>query len=215
MISTLSKKILADLSAIPDLRTKDVDSYNKKLIREKTDVSSLKNDVRENDLLFRPYFQVSLGQLKTYEEQFAFIEENEDLLNGWWHVDQLVQYMRKPIDFEFAFEKASAYVNSQKLFVRRWGYVLFLAGLQKEKDNLGHILSLMKNDDEFYVQMAQAWLLCDLAVFNPDPVIDFIAKSNLRYNILGKAIQKMCDSFRISDENKARVRALREKAKNN
>lgn len=211
----LYKKIINDLESIPNLKTKDVDRYNKKLIKEKTDVSEIGEYIMENQILHRTYFQVSLGLIKDTEKQFEFIEKNEDYLQDWWHTDQLIQFLNKPVDFDFAYRKAKEYINSDKTFTRRWGYVLFLAGLQKDKAHTKDILALMKDDDEYYVQMAQAWLICDLAVFNPKEVIEYIESCGLKYNILGKAIQKMVDSYRISDEDKSYVKALRSKVKNN
>ncbi len=211
----LYKKIINDLESIPNLKTKDVDRYNKKLIKEKTDVSEIGEYIMENQILHRTYFQVSLGLIKDTEKQFEFIEKNEDYLQDWWHTDQLIQFLKKPVDFDFAYRKAKEYINSDKPFTRRWGYVLFLAGLQKDKAHTKDILALMKDDDEYYVQMAQAWLICDLAVFNPKEVIEYIESCGLKYNILGKAIQKMVDSYRISDEDKSYVKALRSKVKNN
>ncbi|MGN0488285.1 MAG: DNA alkylation repair protein [Ruminococcus sp.] len=211
----LYKKIINDLESIPNLKTKDVDRYNKKLIKEKTDVSEIGEYIMENQILHRTYFQVSLGLINDTEKQFEFIEKNEDYLQDWWHTDQLIQFLKKPVDFDFAYRKANEYINSDKTFTRRWGYVLFLAGLQKDKARTKDILALMKNDDEYYVQMAQAWLICDLAVFNPKEVIEYIESCGLKYNILGKAIQKMVDSYRISDEDKSYVKALRSKVKNN
>lgn len=211
----LYKKIINDLESIPNLKTKDVDRYNKKLIKEKTDVSEIGEYIMENQILHRTYFQVSLGLIKDTEKQFEFIEKNEDYLQDWWHTDHLIQFLNKPVDFDFAYRKAKEYINSDKPFTRRWGYVLFLAGLQKDKAHTKDILALMKDDDEYYVQMAQAWLICDLAVFNPKEVIEYIESCGLKYNILGKAIQKMVDSYRISDEDKAYVKALRSKVKNN
>ncbi len=38
-------------------------------------------------------------------------------------------------------------------------------------------------------------------------------ENTLSYSINGKAIQKICDSFRISAENKERFKALRSKLK--
>jgi len=58
-------------------------------------------------------------------------------------------------------------------------------------------------------QMAEAWLIADLAIYNPEEILHFIASRKLNYGIIGKAIQKMCDSFRISDEIKRRARELR------
>jgi 3-methyladenine DNA glycosylase AlkD len=211
----LYQQILDDFSKIPNIKTKAIDTYNRKLIKEKTDVSSLKDYIMDNQILHRTYFQVSLRLLKSYQEQFKFIEDNEDYLQDWWHTDQLTQFLIKPIDFDFAYGKAKEYICSEKTFTRRWGYVLFLTDLQKNPANTGKILALMKDDEEYYVQMAQAWLICDLAVFNPKEVISFLENSKLKYNILGKAIQKMVDSYRISDEDKAYVKSLRNKLKAN
>lgn len=211
----LYKKIINDLKSIPNCKTKDIDAYNKRLIKEKTDVSEIGKYIMENQILHRTYFQVSLGLIKDTKKQFEFIEKNEDYLQDWWHTDQLTQFLKKPVDFDFAYNKAKKYINSEKTFTRRWGYVLFLAGLQKDKAHTKDILALMKDDDEYYVQMAEAWLICDLAVFNPKEVIEYIENCGLKYNILGKAIQKMVDSYRISDEDKAYVKSLRSKVKEN
>ena len=189
--------------------------YNKILIKSKIDVSDLKNHCLSNQLVHRTYFQVSIGNINTIEEQFDFIEDNEDLLQDWWHVDQLTQFIKKPVDYQFALSKAKLYIESDKPFVRRWGYVLFLVGLQKNKTNTKEILLLMKDDEEYYVQMAQAWLIADLAVYNIETIKEFIYNTKLKYNIIGKAIQKICDSFRISYEDKEYLKKLRNKVKNN
>ncbi|NLW28823.1 MAG: hypothetical protein GXY98_02835 [Erysipelothrix sp.] len=201
--------ILQDLEKLKPLKTKDLDNYAKTLIKKETDVRSLKQHVVNHPVLHRIYFQTSLQLAKDVCEQFLFIEQNQELLTDWWHVDQLTQFVYKPIDFEFAYNKAKNYVQSEKPFTRRWGYVLFLTGLQKDPQTTNKILSLMKNDPAYYTQMAQAWLLCDCAVYNPEKVIEFIKTSSLDYAILGKAIQKMVDSFRISDQDKETVKALR------
>jgi len=73
----------------------------------------------------------------------------------------------------------------------------------------------MKDDEEYYVQMAQAWLIADLAVYNIETIKEFIYNTKLKYNIIGKAIQKICDSFRISYEDKEYLKKLRNKVKNN
>lgn len=207
------QEIANDLHSIENCKTKDVDKYNKRLLKEHADVSDLKDYVLKDQSVHRTYFQVSMGQCKTYAEQFAFIEENCDLLQDWWHVDQLVQFIKKPVDFDFAFAKAKEYVVSEKPFLRRWGYVLFLTGLQKDVSHTKEILSLMKDDDAYYVQMAEAWLLCDLAVFNVKEVLKFTEKSKMNYNIMGKGIQKICDSYRFTTEEKEQFRALRKKWK--
>lgn len=201
--------IAQDLRGLQNCKTAGVDRYNKQLIKAGADVSDLKGYALSDQLVHRTYFQVSLAHCQTVQEQFRFIEENEDLLQDWWHVDQLTQFIKKPLDFFFAYGKAKAYVQSPKTFTRRWGYVLFLTGLQKDAIHTKDILRLMHDDEEYYVQMAQAWLICDLAVFHPDAVYDFLQQCELHYSITGKAIQKISDSFRFTKEQKEKFKALR------
>lgn len=203
------------LCSIENLKTKDVDKYNKKLIKEKADVSDLKTHALSDQLVHRTYFQVSLGELNNIEEQLEFIEENSELLQDWWHVDQLLQFIIKPVDFQFAFNKAKKYIIDEKTFVRRWGYVIFLSGLQKEPSYTKQILSLMKDDEEYYVRMAEAWVISEMAVFNIAEVIEFLDNTDIKYNIMGKAIQKICDSYRISKEDKDIAKSFRSKLKKN
>lgn len=209
------QQIKSDLEAIEDLKTKGIDQYNKTLIRNKEDVSCLEPYILKEQRLHRTYFQVSLRLLKNYQEQFEFIEQKAHLLNDWWHVDQLVQFIRQPVDFDYAYEKAKEYCQSPLTFLRRWGYVLFLLRFPRTEVNVTKILLLMKDDPEYYVQMAEAWILAELSAKQFELVYDFIKTSGLKYSILGKAIQKICDSFKITPEQKQRVKELRAEIKNN
>ena len=108
----LHEKILGEFSAIPKIKTKDIDTYNKRLIKNATDVSEIKEYILTHQILHRTYFQVSLGLLTSVEQQFSFLEDNADYLQDWWYVDQLTQFLLKPINLEFALGKASEYVTS-------------------------------------------------------------------------------------------------------
>lgn len=208
-------EIVSDLRNIKNIKTKDIDKYNKDLIIRKVDVSDLCKYVIRDDLVNRTYFQVSLGLLEDYKQQLLFIEENNKLLNDWWHVDQLVQFITRPMDFDYVYNLALRYIGSENKFLRRWGYVIFISGLQKDKRYTKKILDLIKDDSEYYVRMAEAWLICELAVYNFSEVFEYLNNSKIKYNILGKAIQKICDSFRISEEEKNAVKSLRDKLKRN
>lgn len=190
-------------------KTKDVDKFNKELIKRKVDVSFLKDVVLEKQEYHRTYFQVSLSLLKTYEDQFLFIENNFHLLKDWWHVDQLQQFIKKDSTFDFAFLKAKKYIKSDMPFVRRWAYVMFMPTLVKEENNFDKLVSLLKDDNEYYVIMAEAWLISYMGIYHPEKTLEYIKSCPLKYNIIGKSIQKICDSYRISDEYKERFKELR------
>ena len=82
-----------------NFKTKDIDRLDKKLIKEKQDVSCLKDYVKNNNLYNRTYFQVSLGILPNYVEQYEFIEQNALLLNYYRY--EVHQAILKPSWFHY------------------------------------------------------------------------------------------------------------------
>lgn len=121
-------------------------------------------------------------------------------------MDQLIRYVGD-MDFDVALGYAKDYIQSEDPFIRHCGYVLFISRLCK--GYAGENLPLLHDDDHYYVQMAQAWLIAELAVYEPESVYDWFRQNGLMYNINGKAIQKICDSFRISDDWKRKYKELR------
>lgn len=200
-----------DLDALGTYKTADLDRLIRSYVKQKADVSLLREHILTRQQFHRIYFYVALKQLKSVDARMAFIHENM-LFSDWWHTDQLISFVAD-MELDAALAYARNYIWSEDPFIRRWGYVLFISRLGR-----GHaekILPLMKNDDAYYVQMAEGWLLAELAVDQPETVCKWLEDCGLRYNICGKAIQKICDSYRISPEWKDRFRTLRTKLKEN
>ncbi len=190
-----------------------VDKYNRQLVKGRVDVSFLKPVIADHEEYYRTYFQVSIATRTTLDDKFAFLEDNFDLLHDWWHVDILMGYLGDSLDFDYAYQKAKQYVNSKLPYVRRFGYVLFIPRLVKEKKNLAKLFALLKDDDVYHVVMAEAWLISFLAMCDANATFDYLKHCELKYNIVGKAIQKICDSFVISPADKTRFKSLRAERK--
>ena len=198
-------QVQQDLDNLGQYKTADVDRLIRGYVRQRADASALREHILSRQQFHRIYFFVSLQQMKSAEARMAFIHQNL-LFSDWWHTDQLISYVAD-LEFDAALAYAREYIRSEDPFIRRWGYVLFISRLGR-----GHadaLLPLIRNDDHYYVQMAQAWLMAELAVAEPEAVHEWLAGCGLRYNICGKAIQKICDSYRISPEWKDRFKALR------
>lgn len=189
-------------------RTADVDRLNKQLIKERADVSCLRNIVLEKQQYHRTYFQVSLNRRASLAQKLDFIEDNFYKLQDWWHVDQLTQFIGKNIDFDLCYRRSAEYVKHPHIFARRWGYVIFMPELVKG-DHFEDIIKLFREDEEYYVVMAEAWLISYLAIYHPQKTLEWMKEKPLKYNIVGRAIQKICDSYRISSENKEKFKELR------
>ena len=200
------EQVQKDLDALPEhYKTGDLDRLIGRYVKAKADVSALRPYILTEQQFHRLYFYVSLEQLKTVEERMAFIHNNL-LFSDWWHTDQLIGYV-SDLDFDTALHYAVGYIHAEDPFIRRWGYVLFISKLCK--GHASQLLPLTHDDGHYSVQMAQAWLVAELAVFEPEAVYRWFAENDLKYNINGKAIQKICDSFRISDEWKEKYKQLR------
>ncbi len=200
------EKAYASLGENP--KTKAIDAFGRKLIREKADVSFLRPLV-EQGRYYRTYYQVSLAYLPAIEEKLAFIEENAHLMNDWWHTDCLPVFLGNSLGFDLALEKARQYVKSPLPYLRRWGYVLFIPRLVRDPARIGPIFALFQKEEVYHVVMAQAWLLSYLAMCDPDRTFRYLRDCGLGYNIAGRAIQKICDSHQISQADKERFKSLR------
>ena len=204
------EQVQKDLNALPEnYKTKDVDALIRQYVKMKADVSALRNHILSMQQLHRIYYYVSLAQIKDVNERMLFIHHNL-LFEDWWHTDELISYVRD-LDFYDALAYSKEYVRSTDPFIRRWGYVLFISSLCK--GHAAQLLPLMHDDDHYYVQMGEAWLIAELAIHEPETVFTWLSGNGLKYNINGKAIQKICDSYRISDEWKNQFKSLRAELK--
>ena len=200
------EQVQKDLDALPEhYKTGDVDRLIRRYKEQRADVSALRPYILAEQQFHRIYFYVTLDQIRNVDERMAFIHENL-LFSDWWHTDQLIRYVAD-LDFDTALRYAREYIHDEDPFIRRWGYVLFISRLCK--GHAGELLPLMHDDDAYYVQMAEAWLVAQLAIWEPEAVWEWFRINNLKYNINGKAIQKICDSYRIPGDWKRRYKELR------
>ena len=200
------EQVQNDLDALPEhYKTGDLDRLIGRYVKAKADVSALRPYILTEQQFHRIYFYVSLEQLKAVEERMAFIHNNL-LFSDWWHTDQLIGYV-SDLDFDVALQYAAGYVHSEDPFIRRWGYVLFISKLCR--GHAAQLLPLTHDDEHYTVQMAEGWLIAELAIHEPEAVYAWFQKNDLKYNINGKAIQKICDSFRIAEDWKRKFKELR------
>lgn len=66
---------------------------------------------------------------------------------------------------------------------------------------------------DYYVQMAIAWAVSVYYIYLPEITEDYICHNALDDFTHNKAIQKICESYRVDKETKARLRTLKRKQK--
>ena len=88
-------------------------------------------------------------------------------------------------------------------FISRVGLVIILNHFN-HLNNLSEIYGVLNKiqSDKFYINMAEAWLVCEMYIKFPKETTIFLKKNNLNKFTQNKAISKIHDSFRVSKEEK-------------
>lgn len=143
-----------------------------------------------------------LGYCDSYAHEFV---------ENWAHCDVFCASLRKLArkHEKVLFEHAKGYLLSENPWVVRVGLILLLNYYLTE----AYLPEVLKVTDDvksefYYVQMGQAWLLATAWAKSPEVVRYYsINNCSLSYEVKRKFVQKACESFRVSAEDKAWLRA--------
>ena len=206
------KLVRRDINSLPKgIQTKDYDILIKSYIKKDYRIIATIKDLKEDNYLQRAFFFVNCHFIKNHKERFLLIDEYKDCFDYWWNTDQIIKLVNK-CDYNFMFEYSKNYINDASPMIRRWGYVMYIFHpCKKDADAVNKLLTLFKDDDNHDVMMAEAWTLCEFAIFFPDLIYDYLDRHVLNYKITSMAIGKIRDSYRIDESTKQRFIMLREK----
>ena len=96
------------------------------------------------------------------------------------------------------------YVKSDLTFKRRIGLRILFKFINYD-DYFCDIISIidsLKDEKEYYVNMINAWLLCELFIKRRDETLKYLSDNNLNTWTLNKMISKCRDSYRVSKSDK-------------
>lgn len=109
------------------------------------------------------------------------------------------------------FALSQKYVKSKKPFVRRVG-LLILLKLLNYGDFIDKTLTIANSfydEKEYYVNMMNAWLVCEAFIKFRDKTLVLLKNKTLNKFTQNKAISKCHDSFRVRDEDKELLKIYR------
>ena len=153
------------------------------------------------------YFIINLMRIKEYNKHLEFIYNKSNIASSWMTTDLCNQYLKKA-DFKEYKPYFLKFIKSKGTYQKRFGYVLALKFARDEETSIFFLNHIIK-DDAYYVMMAEAWLIAEIGIYHFDLVCDFLRNSNHSLILKKKAISKMIDSYRISDDNKTILKEIR------
>ena len=102
---------------------------------------------------------------------------------------------------------------SNEEFISRVGLIIILNYFVKEEylSDIFYILDSI-NSDKYYINMAEAWLICELYIYYPQATEKYLNNNNKLNNFThNKSISKIRESYRVSKEKKDYLNTLKRK----
>lgn len=151
-----------------------------------------------------------------YEEMLSYFDSQIAYMDNWCAVDTFCAALRKCLkkhEAEFLDLKVKPLLLSDREYVARAGAVLLLDFYVSEEylPFVFESIEAFKDREEYYLKMAVAWLLAECYIKFPAETDIFMRETKLNSWTFNKAISKICDSYRVSAEDKDRLRKMRRK----
>jgi len=186
----------------------------KNIIRE---INCLPAEEKENFFTDLPHkyheencLQIALiNKIKNYDECLAALENFLPYINSWAVSDGLNPPVLKKNRMQLL-PKLELWIKAEEPYIKRVGMLLLMKYFLDDDYKAEYLeLPASIRSDEYYVNMMTAWLFAEALVKQWDTAITFIQNKKLDTWTHNKAIQKACESFRVSDERKVYLRTLK------
>lgn len=154
-----------------------------------------------------------ISNVKDEEIFYKYFKSHVNKIDNWALCDTFCNSVKIVKKYEEKYFPLSIEMClNEKEFISRTGLVIILSHFVEEKylKEIFNTLNKIKSD-KFYINMAQAWLICELYIKHPKETLKFVKQNNLNKFTHNKAISKIHDSFRVSKEDKEYLNELRRK----
>lgn len=147
------------------------------------------------------------------EERLNYITKFVPKIDNWAVCDVTcagLKFTKKNLDAVWDF--IQIYFNSNKEFELRFGIVMLLDFYITDEyiDKVIQILDGIKHEG-YYVKMAIAWTISVAYVKFPNKIMNYLKDNNLDDFTYNKALQKIIESYRVTEEDKKSIRKMKRK----
>ena len=145
-----------------------------------------------------------IAHIKEESQFYKYFKNYINKIDNWAICDSFCSSIKIIRKYEEKyFKEAIKFALSKEEFISRVGLIMILNHFIN-KNNLNIIFDTLNKikSDKFYINMAEAWLLCEIFIKFPKEAMGFLEKNNLNKFTQNKAISKIHDSYRVSKEDK-------------
>ena len=197
---------------IPNLK-----SFAKKFVKENDGKTYLDEALKGKDKYFEEVlFQgLVIGYTKMkLEEKIEYIKLFIPKIDSWAITDTVIPTFKfKEKELVQVWKFILPYTKSEKEFEVRFAVIVMLDYFIVPQ-YVGKVIKTLDGikNDAYYAEMAIAWTLAEIGIKFNDKLMTYLKGDNhldkFTYN---KTLQKMIESYRISEEQKAELRSMKRK----
>lgn len=152
-----------------------------------------------------------ISKIKNFDTLKKYLTIYANKADNWATCDCLklkVQDKNKEEFYSYSLEL----LKSKKPFVKRVGLniIMKLVNFKEFLPRIFNILNSYKMEEEYYVNMMVAWIVCECFAKHRNETLEFLKQHNLNKFTINKAISKCHDSFRVSKEDKEMLKSFRQ-----
>lgn len=198
------------LENIIGVRTPDLRKLAKEIARNNYQefLQSCKNEYYEETLLEG----LVIAQIKiSLPEKLKLLKSFVPKIDNWATCDMVCSSFKfKTSELAEVWDFILQYQNSAQEFERRFMIVMMMDYFLTP-EYIDQIFAIINNiqTEQYYVNMASAWLIATAMAKQRDKTVDFLKENKLSAWVQNKAIQKIRESYRVSVGDKELVQTLK------
>ena len=150
-----------------------------------------------------------IADIKDYEQTVKYLNTFLPFVDNWATCDLL-----KPKAFEKNRDKLKKdidiWLSSDEVYTKRFAIGMIMCHFLDGDFDVSYFPKIAEiRSDEYYIKMMQAWFFATALAKQWEEAVKIIEKHKLDTWTHRKAIQKSCESFRITKEQKEYLKALK------
>ena len=141
-----------------------------------------------------------IANIKDVDECMFYFDDAIHLIDNWALCDTFANSLKiVKKNKEYFLTKIDSLIKSKETYHIRMGLILLLCFYVEEK-YLDLIIQYLESihSDEYYVNMAEAWLVCEIFIKFESVGLQYLSDNQLNKFTINKSISKIRDSYRVS-----------------
>lgn len=201
-----------DKAAVIGVRVPELRKYVKELAKD-PEIQEFLDDLPHQYYEENNVHGFLIQQMKEYEKCMEELEKFLPYINNWATCDMTSPKVFKKHKEELL-EAVRRWIASDYVYTVRYGIGMLMQHYLDEdfREEYPQMVSEIQSE-EYYVNMMIAWYFATALAKQYETILPYIEKQKLDVWTHNKTIQKACESYRITPEQKAYLRTLKIKKK--